>query len=228
MRLRGNPTREEIARFERELTCERLRPQLVRLRESLPADDDRAVAPAELAAPPAAPSNTVIAVAPATQAPASSSPRSNAEDKAKSTTPQSARSAEDQEKACKRDEARLAQIRANPGIPEISEFERTLECEKLRPQIARLRESLPVQAGTSQRGIEGAGQERPAPAPVLSEATRRAPPNEGPATCEQDMVTLNRLRSRGSRDQVVRFEQQLSCETLRPQVSRLLESLPEN
>jgi uncharacterized caspase-like protein len=232
MRLRGNPSRDEIVKFERELSCERLRPQLVRLRESLPADEPRAAssaAPAApLAAPPAAPSKTVTAVAPATQPPVPASPQPITEDKMASTTPQGGRSAEDQEKACKRDEIRLAQLRANPGITEISEFERTLECEKLRPQVARLRESLPAQAAASQRGLEAAGQERPAPAPVLSEATRRATPKESQGTCEQDMVTLSRLRNRGSRDQVVRFEQQLSCESLRPQVSRLLESLPEN
>jgi hypothetical protein len=34
-RLRGAPTMDAIARFERELGCERLRPQLRRLRESV-------------------------------------------------------------------------------------------------------------------------------------------------------------------------------------------------
>ena len=38
VRLRANPVREEVARFERELACARLRPQLARLRESVGAD----------------------------------------------------------------------------------------------------------------------------------------------------------------------------------------------
>jgi hypothetical protein len=34
-RLRADPTVDDIARFERELGCEQLRPQLRRLRESM-------------------------------------------------------------------------------------------------------------------------------------------------------------------------------------------------
>jgi hypothetical protein len=35
VRLRANPVRNDVLRFERELACERLRPQVLRLRESL-------------------------------------------------------------------------------------------------------------------------------------------------------------------------------------------------
>ena len=38
VRLRAVPTRADVARFERELSCERLRPQVLRLRESLGVD----------------------------------------------------------------------------------------------------------------------------------------------------------------------------------------------
>jgi hypothetical protein len=44
--------------------------------------------------------------------------------------------------ACKRDEERLSRLRANPTLDQISRFEQELRCTKLRPQIARLRESL--------------------------------------------------------------------------------------
>jgi hypothetical protein len=37
-RLRAEPVREDVLRFERELSCERLRPQVLRLRESLGAE----------------------------------------------------------------------------------------------------------------------------------------------------------------------------------------------
>jgi hypothetical protein len=37
-KLRVSPTPEEVARFEKDLACEQLRPQLVRLRENIPAN----------------------------------------------------------------------------------------------------------------------------------------------------------------------------------------------
>ncbi|MGB8527698.1 MAG: hypothetical protein WCD75_12830, partial [Rhodoplanes sp.] len=37
-RLRASPVRQDVLRFERELACERLRPQVLRLRESLGSD----------------------------------------------------------------------------------------------------------------------------------------------------------------------------------------------
>ena len=43
--------------------------------------------------------------------------------------------------------------------------------------------------------------------------------------CEQDRVTLARVRSTRSLDQVVQFEHDLVCEKLRPQLERLRESL---
>ena len=47
---------------------------------------------------------------------------------------------------CKQDEARLSKIRANPSHADLAALERDLSCERLRPQIVRLRESLPKDA----------------------------------------------------------------------------------
>jgi hypothetical protein len=44
--------------------------------------------------------------------------------------------------ACKRDEEKLAHLRANPALDQIVKFEQELHCARLRPQIARLRESV--------------------------------------------------------------------------------------
>src|SRR5215470_9968268 len=46
-----------------------------------------------------------------------------------------------QEEACKRDEDRLVQLRATQARDELIRFERELGCERLRPQLLRLRES---------------------------------------------------------------------------------------
>lgn len=46
------------------------------------------------------------------------------------------------EQACKRDEERLTHVRATQARGELIRFERELECERLRPQLLRLEESI--------------------------------------------------------------------------------------
>jgi hypothetical protein len=46
--------------------------------------------------------------------------------------------------------------------------------------------------------------------------------------CKYDEERLTRLRASLKRDEVVRFERELGCERLRPQVVRLWESLGAN
>jgi Caspase domain len=110
-RLRADPSRDEIASFERELSCVRLKAQVQRLFESI-ATEPRS---------PAAPVDSVPKAAPTQQA------------QAQPIT------AED---ACARDAERLARLRADPSIDAITKFERELGCEHIRPQLRRLRESL--------------------------------------------------------------------------------------
>jgi DnaJ-like protein len=50
-----------------------------------------------------------------------------------------------QEEVCKRDAAQLANLRISQGRDEVIRFERELGCEKLRPQVIRLRESVDPQ-----------------------------------------------------------------------------------
>jgi hypothetical protein len=120
-RLRAKPSRTAIIEFERDLGCEKLRPQIVRLRESLipagsaPTGDienrdggakDQSLPRREVERPPA-------------------------------TTP-SASSAQ----SCDQERARLARLRDTRSREEVVRFEKALECEQLRPQVLRLRESL--------------------------------------------------------------------------------------
>jgi DnaJ domain len=50
-----------------------------------------------------------------------------------------------QDEICKRDAAQLAQLRISQAPDEVIRFERELGCEKLRPQVIRLRESVDPQ-----------------------------------------------------------------------------------
>jgi curved DNA-binding protein CbpA len=50
-----------------------------------------------------------------------------------------------QDETCRRDAERLAQLRISQAPDEVTRFERELRCEKLRPQVIRLRESVDPQ-----------------------------------------------------------------------------------
>jgi hypothetical protein len=125
VRLRASQDPDEAVRFERELVCERLRKQVLRLRESL------------------------VGGAPRPEAAASPSPQINAA--AKPADPQlperdaavkPAIPSLTQEQICKRDEERLARLRVSQARDEVVRFERELGCERLRLQVVRLRESV--------------------------------------------------------------------------------------
>jgi len=120
MRLRSNPSPDEIASFQRELGCPRLRAQVQRLFESY-ITEPRSTAP--------------VATAPAAAAPVNAAPKPT-------SPPQAQAQAAPAEDACVRDVARLAQVRVEPSADAIARFERELGCERIRPQLKRLRESL--------------------------------------------------------------------------------------
>ena len=123
VRLRANPVREEVARFARELHCAALRPQVNRLLESVGGE------PAALAPVPARPAVTEEAPQPA---PAPSERRES----------KTGAGPDAGQHACRRDEERLAQLRANPVREAVARFARELTCEDLRPQVQRLLESV--------------------------------------------------------------------------------------
>ncbi|WP_426425237.1 caspase family protein [Bradyrhizobium genosp. A] len=202
-RLRSDLSRDAIDQFEREMTCERLRPQLARLRESLPAPSDSLPNSQAPSNPPAAAN--------------ASPPSPPVVNEVKQTA--NAQQSINQDDACKRDASRLAELRAKPVASDIAEFDRTLACSKLRPQLSRLKESVAFAAPDGSRGIENSAR---APSP----ASQADAPLSVPAlSCDQEASQLSQLRNHGTRELVQQFQDRLSCDKLRPQVSRLLESL---
>jgi uncharacterized caspase-like protein len=113
------------------------------------------------------------------------------------------------DQACKRDAGLLASLRANPSAARVAQFARDLACEELRPQVARLAESL---------GAVPA-------APPQATAPSIASPSVADAGCKRDEARLNQLRANPSLEQVTQFAAGLACADLRPQVQRLMESL---
>jgi hypothetical protein len=124
-RLRSDPAPDEIVRFRRELACDRLRAQVQRLLESV------VTGPPASAAAPTAPVGGVPADSARGQPPPSEPGARQAQ--AAPIPP---------EVACARDAERLARLRADPAIDAIAQFERELACERIRPQLRRLRESI--------------------------------------------------------------------------------------
>ena len=144
--LRSNPSLEGVAQLEASLTCEKLRAQVMRLRESLSSVANAAPgvaaqvksAIAEKIVPPP------VVVAPRRRRP----PRNRKPRRSRRRRPPKVVVATvTPAPECKQDEARLSKIRSNPSLADLAALERELSCERLRPQIVRLRESLPKEAG---------------------------------------------------------------------------------
>jgi uncharacterized caspase-like protein len=179
VRLRANPTSDEAERFASELNCERLRPQLSRLMESLG-----------------------FAVPPPRAAPAQ-------EGAAAATAPD-----------CASEQAELDRLRAQPSTDAVQAFWRSLQCERLRPQARLLMESLNLAPGNASATLPKANDVRAVLAPGDT------PPTD-PAACEREQEELNRLRANPNRRDAERFARGMTCEALKPQATRLLESLAD-
>ena len=98
LRLRANPSPEQVVQFARDLACEDLRPQVQRLAESFGAE---------------------TAVAPQSVSP----------------SPLSKTVATSSDAACKRDGARLAKLRVESSVAQVTQFSRELTCQDLRPRF---------------------------------------------------------------------------------------------
>jgi Caspase domain len=220
--LRASQARDEVVRFERELGCERLRPQVVRLRESISAEGERGRREGAQPLQAEEPHSTADI---ALQKPE------------RETLVRNAPPLIPQEQICRRDEERLTRLRASPVRDEVIRFERELGCERLRPQVVRLRESISAEGERSDREVvqrPQADEPRPTadagPQNPQRDASTRVAPSSIPQEqiCKRDEERLARLRANAARDEVIRFERELGCERLRAQVVRLRESLGAN
>ncbi len=243
-RLRSAPSFEQAERFDSELRCETLRPQLRGLMASL---SPLAPAPAPEVSNGLADAKTAIE-APGSGPVAGSEVEPSAPDE-----------------ICKRDEERLEQLRSRPLSDEAARFDSQLRCEKLRPQLVRLIESLggePSSASQSPsvRGMSVLGAK--AASDCVSDQDRlnriRAQPSaaaaqqfwrdlqceqlrpqvrlllesmnvgaDPPGACQREAEELNRIRTNPNRREAESFAQDVTCDALKPQAKRLLESLAE-
>src|SRR3984957_3071163 len=203
--LQVKPSLDEALRFEDELKCSKLQPQLLAFLDSL----SQAPQSARALTPNGAARNTTSAP------PASESPGSEAT---------SATSVE----ACKRDKDRLAELQANPTVDKATRLAREFTCIKLVPQLLAILDSLRHAAEAAPpSGPTGAGTISPGEAapPASEPSTSEAKSATSDDACKQDEDRLARLRMAPSSEEAARFAQDLRCETLRPQLLALTGAL---
>jgi hypothetical protein len=192
-----------------------------------PAKPEPAKPPAQVALAPAAPVPAKVEPPkPAPPAQIALAPAAPAPEPAKPPGPvQAAPAAVDPALVCSRDEQRLARLRSDPSREEIASFQRELGCVRLRAQVQRLYESV---AADPRPPTTVAGGE---PQPAVRQA--QAPPVEQPEaasaqpedTCARDAARLARLRADPTVEAITKFERELGCAQIRPQLRRLRESL---
>jgi hypothetical protein len=147
--------------------------------------------------------------------------------KAPQPSTQAALERDDPALACGRDELRLARLRSNPVPDEIARFQRELSCNRLHLQVQRLFESVAAAPPASAPPIERAGPAEPIPKPEpeVRPQAQAPPPTQPAGPCARDAERLARLRADPTVDAIARFEKELGCEQMRPQLRRLRESV---
>jgi uncharacterized caspase-like protein len=134
------------------------------------------------------------------------------------------------EQACQREEARLAQLRTDPKVEQVTQFARTLACEDLRPQVQRLLESLgaPPVAPSQSSALAAAPSRGLAETPIDAPQPRvgaPAPESGDAQACRRDAAELARIRANPDHEAAARFMRELKCQDLHAQAARLLESI---
>jgi hypothetical protein len=130
-----------------------------------------------------------------------------------------AREAVDLATACARDEQRLARLRSEPSRDQIVNFQKELSCGRLRSQVQRLLESIMPDALQQAAPITAAPE---LPQPQMQALAR---PMSADEVCSRDAARLMQLRADPSAEAIARFDRELGCERIRPQLQRLRESI---
>jgi hypothetical protein len=202
-RLRASPSLVEGLSFVSEIRCLRLWPQLQTIMDGL-SSPSRGRAPSRPSGAEAVPASD-MASAPGTTSAAVDG-------------------------ACKHDEDRLAELRANPSVQAAVRFDRELKCPRLQPQLpavlTQLSKTAKVEAATQRAAAPDTMSISAAPPPASSSALEVAAAASDDA-CKRDEARLAELQAQPSRDEAVRFEDELKCSRLQPQVLALLDTLSQ-
>jgi hypothetical protein len=136
-----------------------------------------------------------------------------------------------QEEICKRDGDRLAQLQAKPSLDEALRFGGELQCLQLWPQVETILDSLSHTA----RSTTVSSPNGPASDMIL--ASEAAPTTASPAmaatsaalddACKHDADRLAELQAKPSIDAAIRFDSELRCPRLQPQLLAMLKAMSD-
>jgi hypothetical protein len=112
--------------------------------------------------------------------------------------------------------AALDRLRKEPSAEAAGLLWRDLKCEGLRPQVRLLMESLNVTTeGSVAKGSHGASSDA------------RAANGADAVICRRETAELNRIRATPDLVDAKHFASAVTCDALKPQAARLLDSLKE-
>jgi hypothetical protein len=125
---------------------------------------------------------------------------------------------------CKQDGERLARLRARPSLDEGLRFVGEIRCMQLWPQLQTIVDGLSDPSrSTASSKLKPAASDTPLGSDVAS------PPRSTSSTlddaCKHDEGRLAELQAKPSLDEAIRFENEMECLELQPQVLALLDKL---
>ena len=203
--LQAHPSINAAIRFDSDVKCPRLQPQLPAILDQL----SHAAGSIEAAKRKARAPDTMSAG----EAPPSASP-----------LPAGASATPDD--ACKRDEDRLAELQANPSLDEAMCFEDELKCSKLQPQLLALLDIL-SQAPQSARALtpNGAARNTTSAPPASESPGSEATSATSVEACKRDEDRLAELQANPTVDKATRLAREFTCIKLVPQLLAISDSL---
>jgi hypothetical protein len=131
-----------------------------------------------------------------------------------------------QDAICKQDGERLARLRARPSLDQGLRFVGEIRCMQLWPQLQTLLDGLSDPSGsTASSKLNLAASDTPFGSDAAS------PPRSTSSTlddaCKHDEDRLAKLRANPSAEAAIRFDSELKCPKLKPQLLALLDSLSQ-
>ena len=131
-----------------------------------------------------------------------------------------------QDAICKQDGERLARLRARPSLDEGLRFVGEIRCMQLWPQLQTLLDGLSDPSGST-----ASSKLNPAASDTPFGSDAASPPRSTSSTlddaCKHDEDRLAKLRANPSADAAIRFDSELKCPKLKPQLLALLDSLSQ-
>src|ERR1700733_3379055 len=131
-----------------------------------------------------------------------------------------------QDAICKQDGERLARLRARPSLDEGMRFVGEIRCMQLWPQLQTLLDGLSDPSGsTASSKLKPAASDTPFGSDAAS--PRRSTSSTLDDACKHDEDRLAKLRANPSADAAIRFDSELKCPKLKPQLLAVLDGLSQ-